>query len=70
MSLDRLAISIPEAGQLLGISRSNAYARAKSGELPTVKLGARILVPVARLEKLLAGESMAIPSGPNRKLGS
>jgi len=50
---ERLAISIPEAAKLLGLSRNSAYEAAKRGELPTLILGRRILVPLSALKKLL-----------------
>jgi excisionase family DNA binding protein len=46
--------TVDEAAQILGISRASAYAYAKSGELPTIRMGNRLLVPEAMLEKLLA----------------
>jgi excisionase family DNA binding protein len=46
--------SVPEAGKVLGISRGAAYAAAKAGTLPTIRIGKRILVPNDALEKLLA----------------
>ncbi len=49
----RLTMSIVEAAELLGISRTTAYELAHSGELPVVRLGRRILVPVNRLAALL-----------------
>ncbi len=49
----RLTMSISEAAELLGISRTTAYELAHSGELSTVRLGRRILVPVNRLAELL-----------------
>lgn len=45
--------TVPQAGQILGIGRSAAYAAAKNGEIPTVKIGRRIVVPIAALERLL-----------------
>jgi excisionase family DNA binding protein len=51
----RLTITIEEAGRLLGIGRNLAYAAAASGELPTVRLGRRLLVPREALNRLLAG---------------
>jgi len=51
--LTRLTMSIGEAAELLGISRTTAYELAHSGELPSVRLGRRILVPVNRLAELL-----------------
>ena len=49
----RLTLNVPEAARLLGISRTTAYALAKSGRLPTIRLGKRILVPRQALERLL-----------------
>jgi excisionase family DNA binding protein len=51
----RRTVSVDEAGQILGISRGAAYALAKKGALPTIRLGKRVLVPKAALERMLAG---------------
>lgn len=45
--------TVDEAAQILGISRASAYACAKSGDLPTIRMGNRLLVPETALEKLL-----------------
>jgi excisionase family DNA binding protein len=50
---ERLALTIIEAAKQLGISRTHAYAMAKRGEIPTVWLGGRCLVPVDRLKERL-----------------
>lgn len=47
------AVSVPRAAELLGISRSAAYRLAGSGEIPTVRLGRRLLVPVQWLDDFL-----------------
>jgi len=49
-------MSVEEAARELGIGRSLAYQAAASGELPTIRLGRRLLVPRARLEALLNGD--------------
>ena len=49
----RLTWSIEEAAQLLGVSRAVAYRYAEKGELPTLRLGGRLLVPRLALEKLV-----------------
>ena len=51
--IERKTMTVPEAAKALGIGLSVAYEAARSGELPTVKFGKRILVPVAALERLL-----------------
>ena len=43
----------PTAGQALGIGRSSAYNGARSGEIPTIRVGDRYLVPTAALRKML-----------------
>ncbi len=43
----------PTAGQALGIGRSQTYAAAGRGEIPTIKLGRRIVVPTAALRRML-----------------
>ncbi len=46
-------VSIPQAGHLLGLGRFAAYEAARKGEIPTVPMGRRKLVPVRALEDLL-----------------
>lgn len=48
-----LAISVPEAARRLGIGRSAAYQAARKGQLPILKIGGRLLVPLKALERLL-----------------
>jgi excisionase family DNA binding protein len=58
---DRLVYSVEEAAKLLGISRSFAYKAVHRGEVPSMRIGRRILVPKAALERYLslAGEQSA-----------
>lgn len=50
---ERRTVSVEEAGRILGISRGAAYTHAKDGSIPTIRLGKRLLVPKAALDKLL-----------------
>lgn len=50
----RLTMTVEEAGKALGISRASAYLAARNGELPTVRIGRRYLVPIAALQRLLS----------------
>lgn len=50
---ERLALSVEEAGALLGISRDLAYDLVARGELPSVRLGRRVVVPRKALEDAL-----------------
>jgi excisionase family DNA binding protein len=46
-------LTVEEAGQIMGVGRSLAYAAARDGSLPTIRLGKRILVPTASLLRML-----------------
>jgi excisionase family DNA binding protein len=46
-------LSVPEAGKLLGIGRNLAYDAASRGELPTIRIGRLLRVPVRALERML-----------------
>jgi excisionase family DNA binding protein len=48
-----LTLTVEQAGRLLGISRGAAYRAAACGQIPTIRLGRRLLVPTARLHQML-----------------
>ncbi len=50
---ERLTLTVEEAAQLLGISRSFAYEAVAAGELPSIRIGRRVLVPRGALERML-----------------
>jgi excisionase family DNA binding protein len=49
----RRTISVEEAASMLGISRAKAYECARQGELPSLRFGRRVVVPLAELERML-----------------
>ncbi|MFC2032123.1 helix-turn-helix domain-containing protein [Chloroflexota bacterium] len=49
----RLCITVPEAAEMLSLSRNFAYELVKQGKLPVVKLGKRLLIPRVALENML-----------------
>jgi excisionase family DNA binding protein len=55
---ERRAITVSEAASILGISRGTAYEAAKRNEIPTIRIGRRLLVPLAALERMLAGNTV------------
>lgn len=60
----RLAVSVPDAGQALGLGRDASYAAAARGEIPTLRLGRRLVVPVPRLLELLGLPQTNGETGP------
>ena len=58
--LDAPTITVPLAGQLLGLSRNKAYEAAAKGEIPTIKFGKRIVVPTMPLRRMLGLEDPSL----------
>lgn len=54
-----ILIPVPQAAELLGISRAAAYRFATSGDLPTKRLGRRVYVVSAKLRKFIDLEDEA-----------
>jgi predicted DNA-binding transcriptional regulator AlpA len=54
---ERLTYTVPEAGRKAGLSRDSSYNAAKRGEMPTVKIGGRLLVPKKAWDAILNGEA-------------
>lgn len=51
---ERLTVSVSEAARLLGISKNSAYNACATKDIPSLKIGKRIVVPLAALDKLLS----------------
>jgi hypothetical protein len=48
-------ITVPEAGrEYFGLGRNASYEAARRGEIPTIKIGKLLRVPVVALERKLA----------------
>ena len=50
-----VTLTVPQAAQMLGIGRSAAYEAARTGQIPTLRIGRRLVVPIKALERLLEG---------------
>ena len=56
-------ITVEEASKLLGMSRSAGYRAAANGQIPTLRLGRRLVVPTPRFLRMLG----AMEEGARRK---
>ena len=54
MEAQKIVLTVEEAAEYLRISRPQAYLGVNRGDIPHIRVGRRILVPRAALEKLLA----------------
>jgi hypothetical protein len=51
----RKTISVPEAGKrYFELGKNASYEAARRGELPVIKIGGRLRVPVIALERMLS----------------
>ena len=50
---DRPTVTVTEAAQALGISRAHAYNSVRSGDLPSLRVGDRLLIPTRPLLQML-----------------
>lgn len=60
VNLDRLTYPVSEVIRLSGLSRPEVYRRIKTGELDSIRVGAKggkIAVPAAALVRLLNGSN-------------
>jgi len=46
-----MVMSVPEAGKKLGLGISASYAAAKRKDIPTIRIGRKLLVPVRRFRR-------------------
>jgi excisionase family DNA binding protein len=54
MTDEILTISVPEAGRrYFGLSRNGSYAAAARGEIPTIRVGRLLRVPMRAMEQWL-----------------
>lgn len=53
MSVECRTYTVSEVATILGIGRNTAYESCRSGEIPNVKIGGRILIPCSAIDELL-----------------
>lgn len=59
----RATCSVDEASEVLGIGRSTAYAAARDGSLPVLRVSHRLLVPTAKLLAMVGVEATSACPG-------
>ena len=57
---DRLMLRPAEAADAIGVSRSKAYELISRGEIPSIKVGGCVRIPIAALEEWIA-QQLAAP---------
>ena len=50
---EQLTFSVSQTAKLLGVSRNGAYEAIARGQVPSIRIGRRLLVPRIALERML-----------------
>lgn len=56
-SPQRMTRTVEEAAPLLGVGRASVYKLIKSGELRSVRVGRKMLIPLSAIDAFLNGTS-------------
>lgn len=51
---DRKTYTVTEMAAVLGIGRTAAYEAVRTGQVPALKIGKRVVIPRVALERLLS----------------
>lgn len=60
--MERLAYSVKEFCQLVGLGRATTYRRIKDGSLQVRRIGGRTLIPASEVARLLSGDGASSES--------
>jgi excisionase family DNA binding protein len=63
MAVEKMAYSIQETSEAIGLHPNTVYGLVKSGKLPAITLGRKILISKLELSKWLAGQSTPPAAG-------
>ena len=59
---DKLALSVREALELVPLGRTAFYDAVRRGEIPSVRVGGRVLIPRAALERMFGSDEVPRPA--------
>lgn len=52
ISKERITMTVDQAAEMIGLGRNAAYEAVRRGDIPSVRIGGRIFVPVATFRKM------------------
>ena len=52
--LEQLGTTVPEAGKSVNLGKSASYEAARRGDIPTIRIGRKLIVPIAAWRKKLS----------------
>jgi excisionase family DNA binding protein len=67
ISNERLLLRIDEVAQLIGVSRTTAYALVNKRELPSVRIAGLLRIPAEALRKLIEERALDANEGADNE---
>ena len=64
---ERPTVTVQMAGAVLGIERTAAYAAVRRGDIPSLKIGRRVVVPTVPLLRMLGADQPLTGGEPELK---
>lgn len=61
--LVRKAYSADEFREIIGMSRNGIYAGIRRGEIPSVRIGRRVLIPASAVEEMFGSQAPPADQG-------
>jgi len=61
MDISRQTLTVEEVAKILGIGRTSTFEAIHRGEISHLRIGGRIVIPIAALEKMLTPDDHAVP---------
>ena len=58
MDIDQEVHTVEETASILRVGKNTVYAAVRKGEIPSIRIGDRILVPRIALQRMLNGEAV------------
>ncbi len=55
--MEPVTYSVEEVAKMLGIARGKAYEHVRNGDIPSIRMGRRLLIPRARFHAWLNGQT-------------
>lgn len=57
MDIDQEVHTVEETASILRVGKNTVYAAVRKGEIPSIRIGDRILIPRVALERMLSGQA-------------
>lgn len=65
--MERKTLNVKETARILGVGSVTLYAAIKRGEIPHLRIGRRIVIPIESIDNLLKAQFNYTKPGPGSR---